>query len=109
MSLLSRAAREADRLWHGERPRPPSTMMVPTPLMTPGATPGTLFADPHAEPTHVAWMRYGPGLFESGDLLADEPVSLLTPQPGQILWIDVRGTGDRDRLQAVGDLLGVHP
>ncbi len=109
MSLLSRAAEEADRLLHGQRRRPPSTVMVQTPLMLPGATPGTLFADPDAEPTHVAWMRYAPGLFETGDLQPDQPVSLLTPEPGQILWIDVRGTSDRERLQEIGDLLGVHP
>ncbi len=109
MSLLSRAALEADRLLRGQRYRQPSTVMVPTPLMSPGATPGTLFADPDAEPTHVAWMRYAPGFFESGDLTATASINDLTPQPGQVLWIDVRGTSDRDRLQAIGDLLGVHP
>ena len=33
----------------------------------------------------------------------------LTPRPNQILWIDVRGTDDRERLLAIGELLGVHP
>ena len=109
MSLLSRAAQEADRLLHGQHHRPPSSIMVATPQTSPGAHPGTLFADPDAEPTHVAWIRYAPDRHEAGKLEAHQPVGHLRPQPGEVLWIDVRGTGDRDRLQAIGDLLGVHP
>lgn len=109
MSLLSRAAQEADRLLHGLDRHASSQLMVPTPLMSPGATPGTLFADPDAEPTHVAWMRYAPGTFECGDLQPHESVAHLAPVASQILWIDVRGTSDRERIQAIGDLLGVHP
>jgi magnesium transporter len=116
MSLLSRAADEishvageADRLLRGERLRPPSTIVLPTPVMSPGAHPGTLFADPDAAPTHIAWMRFAANFYDHGDLAPHQTVSDLQPQPGQVLWIDVRGTGDRDRLQAIGDLLGVHP
>ena len=111
MSLLSRAAQGADRLLHAEhlfqRERPISGA-IQTPLMTPGATPGTLFADPDAEPTHVAWLRFCPDGVQRGDLTPQDTVDALTPQPDKLTWIDVRGTGDRDRIQAIGDLLGIH-
>lgn len=104
--LISHAAHEAERLLHRERPT--STVVLPTPMMTPGAQPGTLFADPDAEPTHVAWMRYSPHHFSWGDLDPHDPVEILRPKDGTLLWIDVRGLRDRDRIQEIGDLLGIH-
>lgn len=84
-----------------------SSPPLATPLSDPGASPGTLFANPEASPTTVHWMRYHQGSVEQGQIA--QIAELPHANARSVLWLDVRGLSDREMLHAIGHQFGIHP
>ena len=79
------------------------------PKREPGASPGTLFVNPGAEPTVARWMSYAPMGCDEGQLASAADLDGLRTSDQGVLWIDVRGLSDRVLLQGLAERLGVHP
>ena len=79
------------------------------PPSSPGASPGELFLHPDAHPTTVAWLRYGPHTLEGGDVPTPAELALHVAEPGTVLWLDIRGLGSPELLQALGRAFDIHP
>lgn len=79
------------------------------PRREPGASPGTLFVNPGAEPTVAKWLRFGPAGCREGQLESADALEALRPDAGNVLWLDVRGLSDRALLQGLAERLGIHP
>lgn len=74
----------------------------------PGTAPGQLHRDPEATPTRLEVMAYGPdGLEERSIHDPRELRPLLQAWP--VVWIDAVGFGTGAELQALGEVLGLHP
>jgi len=73
----------------------------------PGASPGTLIADPAAQQTTVRVIAYGPDDIEEHDVteLGQLPVFL---DRFPVTWVDVAGLSDVEAIGAIGDLFGLH-
>lgn len=73
-----------------------------------GLSPGTLIADPEAEPTRVRLIAYGPDRIEEiAEPDADTIRRCLETYP--VTWVDVSGLAGLDRISALGELFGIHP
>lgn len=73
----------------------------------PGTSPGTLVADPHAVPSVVRMMGWGPeGLEEAEGFDAERIASWRSRWP--VLWLDVDGLGDVPLIEKIGTLFGLH-
>lgn len=74
----------------------------------PGAIPGTLIADPQAQPTRMRAFGYGPdGAAEAvtiGNL--DEADELRRRWP--VIWLDVSGLGNVEAIERIGQRFGLH-
>lgn len=73
-----------------------------------GSPPGLLTVDPEAPPPECRAIAYGP------DALVEVAVNDLGDLPElrrahPVLWLDVIGLGDADRIAAIGRLFGLHP
>ncbi len=79
------------------------------PRREPGASPGTLFVNPGAEPTVAKWLRFGPAGCREGLLASLDGLDALRPDADSVLWLDVRGLSDRGLLQGLAEQLGIHP
>jgi magnesium transporter len=87
----------------GERPAR-RRQHVRTPV---GASPGTLAADPDAHPTTVTATGYGPAeIVELGP--ADNGALAELRKRCPMVWVDVTGFRDVDRLQRLGEQFGLH-
>ena len=86
----------------GTRRMSPATAM-------PGASPGTLFARPDADPTTLHYLLYGETQCEAGVLPTLDELDSLSREDKAVLWLDVRGLGDSALLQAIGRRFDVHP
>jgi magnesium transporter len=77
-------------------------------LTTPGASPGTLVADPAAHATSVRLLAYGP---DGVDELACDDIARLPAiiAKHSVTWVDVDGLGDVGALAKLGETLGMHP
>jgi magnesium transporter len=73
----------------------------------PGASPGTLYPSADAAPTEIHVIVYGPHDVQERHrcTLSDIPQPL--PE-GCVLWIDVRGVGNIELLQALAARYGIH-
>lgn len=90
----------------GRRGRKGSRLRV-TRRSAPGSAPGTLVADPAAEPTRVTALLYGPdGLEEVVDCPPADIGRLRGRAP--VLWINVDGLADIGAIEAVGAGFGLH-
>lgn len=75
---------------------------------TVGRPPGTLEADPHAQPTEVSMIAYRKGeLVETKWKGAKEAKKLQDQYP--VLWVQVVGFGDLPQFREVGEAFKVHP
>ncbi len=73
----------------------------------PGAPPGTLVPDPHARPSQIQILAYGPEAFEERPLHELNELShLLERWP--VTWINVEGVGDAAMIGALGQILRLH-
>jgi len=82
---------------HGARRRTP-----------PGASPGTLSADPDAPHATIRVMSYGPGECVESDVAA--PERLAGPSNGHtVRWVDVVGLGDVEAVRRIGASFSLHP
>lgn len=72
----------------------------------PGATPGTLVADPFSSPTEVRVIRYHGGEFRED---CPHPLDFAQLQlSNDILWVDVDGLSDTNLVQKLGEHFGLH-
>jgi len=67
-----------------------------------GSRPGTLVTGGQVEPTRVRQLQY------SASELAEGPWTGESADEGLILWLDVRGLGDVDRIRELGERFGFH-
>lgn len=77
------------------------------PALPPGASPGTLIADPEAPKPVIRLMAYGPGEYveqELSDLRSLK--AMLGKWP--VTWVNVDGLGDADTIAQVGEIFGLH-
>jgi magnesium transporter len=74
----------------------------------PGSAPGTLSVDPAARRTRIRIMAYGPDRLIEEEL--DDP-GLLPElvQAWPVVWVDVDGLADVDKLRQLGEVVGLHP
>lgn len=73
----------------------------------PGALPGTIVADPLANPPTMQVMAYGPEAFTERPNVTLADVKLLLGK-SPVLWLNIDGLGDARLVQAVGELFGLH-
>lgn len=75
----------------------------------PGASPGTLRADPDAVPTALYVIWYNAHHFEEKRLMGLHELDTLSRPAGSLLWLDVRGLKNHDLLQAIASRFDIHP
>jgi len=73
-----------------------------------GAPPGTFRIDPHAPPTDISVMAYGPDTFTEREV---RDLSMLPEFLGQspVTWVNVNGLGDEPLLRRLQEIFGLHP
>lgn len=73
----------------------------------PGASPGTLVADPNAALPAIRVIAYGPGAIEEAEItdLASLPAYL---GRHAVTWIDVSGLGDVETIRRLGEIFSLH-
>lgn len=85
------------------RPRPASI----------GLPPGTLVLDAEAYELQIRLMRYDDQHLEEIEVLGldglEQELARVPPGGTGVLWVDVTGHGDVERLTRLGKLLGLHP
>ncbi len=75
----------------------------------PGAAPGTLLPSEDLPRPKIVRIVYDEKKFERTQE-DDTPIEeIIRPIPGKKVWVDIRGLGDTDLIQAVGGRLGLHP
>lgn len=73
----------------------------------PGASPGTLVADPSAIGTVIRFVGYGPDGFEDhGVPDLDKLETMIGKWP--VTWINVDGLANLDLIRRLGDMFGLH-
>lgn len=73
----------------------------------PGASPGTLISYPDAQPTRIRAVAYGAPAVE--DVEVDDLAVLDDLRARhRVIWVDVVGLADTDKLRALGDRFGLH-
>jgi magnesium transporter len=76
----------------------------------PGAYPGALALPEDAPAPEIRCVRYAPDRCEERPLEgADALASLRPPDAEGVLWVDVRGFGDRAALERLGEVFRIHP
>lgn len=74
-----------------------------------GASPGTMFVAPDAEPTALYYLQYGPaGHVEQKLADLDELETLAAVPEPCVSWLDVRGLGTQAVLEQVGKRFDIH-
>jgi magnesium transporter len=74
----------------------------------PASAPGSLAIDPEAPKPHLRLVHYGPEHADERAAGSTAEIPALLARPG-ITWIDLIGLGDAATLEAIGELLGLHP
>lgn len=76
--------------------------------LAPGASPGTLVADPNAPKPVIQAMVYDDRKL---DEIAIKDASELAPHyaSGRKIWVNVDGLGDVETVRKIGDIFGLHP
>lgn len=78
----------------------------PLPRHDPAHVPDVLRIGPNAQATELTWFRYTETSLDEGSGL---PPTRPGDVDGDVLWIDVQGLADRETIEQVGDLVGLHP
>ncbi|MDB4951458.1 MAG: corA [Gemmatimonadetes bacterium] len=87
--------------------RPRRHRRVVIPRVEPGVAPGTLRADPDAEPTTVRVIAYGPDeLREESTRDLHAVRALVGTAP--VLWVHVVGLQDLEAVRTLGEAFGLH-
>ncbi|MBO6933811.1 MAG: magnesium/cobalt transporter CorA [Deltaproteobacteria bacterium] len=73
-----------------------------------GAVPGTLRADPTAEPSKMRVIAYGPNKLHEAECSSIAEVAVLQRKNPKVLWLDVRGLADVELLRQIGEHFGLH-
>jgi len=73
----------------------------------PGASPGTLIADPAAVQPVVRLIGYGPDDLEERGVAVGEDLRALTGR-WPVTWINVDGLADLELIQSLGEMFGLH-
>lgn len=75
--------------------------------------PGTIVSDPAAPKTRITLIAYGPGENDAGSLRAERECA--TPEEAAaergkhaMVWVNVDGLGEGDKITKLGDLFGLH-
>jgi len=74
----------------------------------PGASPGTLVADPSAVKTKIDLIAYGSSDFVETDISRPEEI-IPFKNKGLLLWVNISGLGDVGILREIGEIFGLHP
>jgi magnesium transporter len=82
----------------GRRGRPPE-----------GSAPGAIAIPRDAVEPVIRVMSYDGGTLEERTIVDVAELGEIVGVSGRTTWIDVTGFGDRARLEAIQDLLGIHP
>jgi magnesium transporter len=80
-------------------------------LRRPGATnatPGTVTTDPHASPSRITLIAYGPETFEERKITSVDELAAWR-QRCPVLWVNVDGLGNAETILALGRMFGLHP
>jgi magnesium transporter len=76
----------------------------------PGAYPGALALPEGAPAPEIRAVRYAPDRCEEQSIASPDALSALRVPEGEgVLWVDVRGFGDRAALERLGELFRIHP
>ncbi len=75
---------------------------------SPGAVPGTLVAPAEALPPRITVLAYGPEEFRETELATAGEVQQYLGSAA-VVWVNVDGLGDTKTVQALGDMLHIHP
>lgn len=73
----------------------------------PGATPGTLIADPHAARPNLRVIGYGPSDILDTAVDGLEEIRTLRGR-WPVMWVNVDGLGDLELLTGLGEMFGLH-
>lgn len=76
--------------------------------LEPGASPGTFFPAPDADPTRLHLIRF------DAEHVEDRPIGHIgeleaARTPGKVTWLDVRGLKDESQLMEIARLFDIHP
>ncbi|HVU04821.1 MAG TPA: magnesium/cobalt transporter CorA [Polyangiaceae bacterium] len=74
----------------------------------PGASPGTVVADPESPKPTVRLLSYGPDGVDEQTLDGPEQLAGKVGKKA-VTWIDVDGLGDAHAIETIGKVLGLHP
>lgn len=94
---------------HTQRSIGPPTERFASRRPEPGASPGTLIADPEAAPTVMHLFSYDAEHCEERQLASWAEIDHIATPKGSVRWLDVRGLKDHDAMQAVARRFGIHP
>lgn len=71
-----------------------------------GAKPGTIAQRPDANPTQIKLIRFNKEAIETRDAAPGEDIRGLV-DPEHVLWIDIRGLADTERIKAISESFGL--
>ncbi|MEP0814493.1 MAG: magnesium/cobalt transporter CorA [bacterium] len=73
----------------------------------PGTAPGTLSVDPEARPTTISVIAYSPDAFIEEKIEDASRIEELRAE-FPVIWVDIAGLADHDKLVAVARIFGLH-
>ena len=74
---------------------------------TAGAPPGTLVADPAAAATRIRVIGFGPDAIVEESI--EDPAGVLPVRESHpLVWVDVAGLRDVEKIRALGEIFGLH-
>ena len=74
-----------------------------------GAPPGALAVPVHAVETRIRSICYDAETLGERSIESLEELSELAEAEGRVTWIDVQGFANRDALERIGQVFGIHP
>lgn len=75
----------------------------------PGAPAGALAVPAHAVETRIRLISYDSENFEERSIESAEELSELADGERGVAWVDVQGFANRDALEQIGRIFGIHP
>ena len=81
--------------------------VVPKIRHAPGASPGTLIADPLAGRTEIEVIAFGPGGLREETVAGPEGIEDVASEMA-VVWINVNGLADLDLIRAISDKFSFH-
>ena len=74
-----------------------------------GASPGTLVADPNAEPTRLSLTLIAPERWQFADNATLDDIRACRREDWSIVWVDCAGLADVAVIAEIGRMFGLHP